>query len=125
MKRTCIPMLSLLAMAAGALAQPKAQPAPAPGEVGATVYRQVLPSTVWVHSDRGRGKLATGSGSLVDRGRRLVLTNYHVVGDVKAATVFFPDFGKDKKAIPERQHYLDRAAKLGIPGEVVEIDKEG
>ncbi|MFO0826386.1 MAG: serine protease [Gemmataceae bacterium] len=61
----------------------------------------------------------------MDKGRRLVLTNYHVVGDVKRATVYFPDFGPDKKAIPERKHYLDRSNRLGIPGEVVEIDKEG
>jgi hypothetical protein len=55
----------------------------------------------------------------------LVLTNYHVVGDVKRATVFFPDFGPDKKVIPERKHYLDRASRLGIPGDVIELDKEG
>jgi anion-transporting ArsA/GET3 family ATPase len=94
-------------------------------EAGVNVYRHVLRSTVWVHSDRGEGKLATGSGSLVDKGRRLVLTNYHVVGDVKKATVFFPVFDSDKKVIPERKYYLDRLSKLGIPGEVVELDKEG
>ena len=116
MTRTLGPLLALLA-AAAALAQTppkaeKADPAPPPADAGATVYRKVLGSTVWVHSDRGGGKLATGSGSLVDRGRRLVLTNYHVVGEVK-------------KAIPERKHYLDRAGRLGIPGEVIEVDKEG
>lgn len=93
-------------------------------DAGATAYRKVLGSTAWIHSDRGGGRLATGTGSLVDRGRRLVLTNYHVVGNVHKATVFFPDFGPDKKAIPERKHYLDRASKLGIPGEVVEVDRE-
>jgi V8-like Glu-specific endopeptidase len=91
-------------------------------EVGVRVYKQVLPSTVWVHSDRGAGKLATGSGSLIDKGRRLVLTNYHVVGDVKRTTVFFPAFD-DKKIVPERKFYLERATKLGIAGEVVEVDK--
>ena len=114
-------------MLAAALAAPAAQKTDplGPKDAGATVYKKVLPSTVWVHSDRGGGKLATGSGTLIDRGRRLVLTNYHVVGNVKKATVFFPDYGKDKRAIPERQHYLDRAGRLGIPGEVVELDKEG
>ncbi|MCS6865943.1 MAG: trypsin-like peptidase domain-containing protein [Gemmataceae bacterium] len=94
-----------------------------PADTGTTVYRKVVPSTVWIHSDRGRGKTATGSGSLVDKGRRLVLTNYHVVGDVKTATVYFPAF-EGHKIIPERQYYLDRAAQLGIAGQVVEIDKE-
>jgi len=117
-------LLLLLGLAPTAVAQPTKAEAPPPADAGATAYRKVLGSTVWIHSDRGSGRLATGSGSLVDKGRRLVLTNYHVVGDVKHATVFFPDYGPDKKAIPERKHYTDRAARLGIPGEVVEVDKE-
>ena len=100
-------------------AQPDATPST---EVGVRVYKQILPSTVWVHSERGGGKLATGSGSLIDKSRRLVLTNFHVVGDVKRTTVFFPSF-EEKKIVPERKFYLDRAAKLGIAGEVVELDK--
>lgn len=125
MTRLLTPLLLLLATGPVALAQAKTEPAPVPGDVGANVYRQVLHSAVWVHSDRGSGRLATGTGSLVDKGRRLVLTNYHVVGDVKRATVFFPDYGSDKKAISDRKHYIDHANKLGIPGDVVEIDKEG
>jgi hypothetical protein len=124
MTRTLL-SLALLLAAPVAHAQPKAEPAPQPKDTGANVYKQVVRSTVWVHSNRGGGRLLTGSGSLVDKGRRLVLTNYHVVGDVKKATVFFPDYGPDKKPIPERKHYQDRAERLGIPGEVIELDKEG
>ena len=108
--------------AVAAQPEPKTDP-PAPmTDAGVKVYRQVLQSAVWVHSERGNNKLATGSGSLIDKGRRLVLTNYHVVGDVKKATVFFPAF-EGKKIVPERRFYLDRVAKLGITGEVVEVDK--
>ena len=116
--------LILLAIFADGLASLAAQPDPAAPipDAGVKVYRQVLPSTVWVHSERGNGKLATGSGSLIDKGRRLILTNYHVVGNVNKATIFFPAF-EGKKIVPERKFYLERAAKLGIPGEVVEIDK--
>lgn len=122
------PFCALLAaalVAPAALPQPdKADPAatPPPLDAGATVYQKVVRSTVWVHSDRGGGRLATGSGSLIDKSRRLVLTNYHVVGDVRAATVFFPAF-TGTKTVPEKKFYTDRAAKLGIRGEVVEIDK--
>lgn len=119
-------LLTPVVMAASAvlaLAQPPAKTEPS--DAGVNVYKHVLRSTVWIHSERGRGVTASGSGSLVDKGRRLVLTNYHVVGDVKKATVFFPEFGSDKKVIPERSYYRDRAERLGIPGEVVEIDKEG
>ena len=101
--------------------EPKTEPPMPTTDTGISVYRQVLKSAVWIHSDRGGGKLATGSGSLIDKGRRLVLTNYHVVGEVKKATVFFPAF-EGKKVVPERRFYLDRAGKLGIPGEVVEVD---
>jgi hypothetical protein len=117
-RRLGIPVL--LISAACLVAQPEQNPA---AEAGVSVYRKVLPSTVWVHSDRGGGKRATGSGAIIDRGRRLVLTNYHVVGNVKKSTVFFPAFEKNR-VVPERQYYLDRAKRLGIPGEVVELDKE-
>jgi hypothetical protein len=124
MTRTTLPLLFLLAAGTAASAQPKGE-LPVPPDAGAGVYKRVVKSTVWIQSDRGGGRLATGSGSLVDQGRRLVLTNYHVVGDVKKATVFFPDYGTDKRPIPERQHYQGRAGRLGIPAEVVELDKEG
>jgi hypothetical protein len=128
MRWTFLSPLIVLLGSSPALAQSapaKTDPTPVPVEAGVNVYRHVLRSSVWIHSERGRGVLATGSGSLVDKGRRLILTNYHVVGDVKKATVFFPEFGADKKVIPERGYYRDRIEKLGIPGEVVEIDKEG
>ncbi len=123
-------MRSLFALCAAALfaaalpAQPTTEPAttPPPLDAGASVYQKVVRSTVWILSDRGGGRSATGSGALVDKGRRLVLTNYHVVGDVKAATVFFPVFN-GTKTVPEKKYYTDRAAKLGIAGEVVELDK--
>ncbi len=125
MRRTLFALLTLALLAPVALGQPKPEPAPQPADAGATVYQKVVRSTAWVHSDRGGGKLATGTGSLVDKGRRLVLTNYHVVGDVKRATVYFPEFeGREaKKTISDRKHYTDRAGKLGISGEVVELDK--
>ncbi len=123
MIRMLLAVLFFASISSPSVAQPKVEPVPL--DTGATVYQQVLPSTVWILSDRGGGQFASGSGALVDRGRRLVLTNYHVVGNVKNATVFFPEFDAKKKVVPERKHYLDRRKELGIPGEVVEIDKEG
>lgn len=122
MHRLLLALLLAGGFAPAALAQPKVEPKVEPVDAGASVYQKVVHSTVWVHSDRGGGRLATGSGSLVDKGRRLILTNYHVVGDVKTATVFFPVF-EGRKAISERKYYTDRAGRLGIPGEVVELDK--
>src|SRR4051812_47379288 len=119
MRRLLFAALTALWLAPVAAAQPKADPPKAdPVDAGASVYQKVVRSTVWVHSDRGGGRQAQGSGSLVDKGRRLVLTNYHVVGDVKNATVFFPQY-EGKKVVPDRKAY-----RTGIPGEVVEIDKQ-
>ncbi len=88
---------------------------------GSKVYKKAIPSVVWIHSTRDRG-LATGSGSLVDKEKRLVLTNYHVVEENPRAKVFFPDF-RDEKPIAEKKHYTDRAARLAIPGRVIALEK--
>ncbi len=89
---------------------------------GAEVYKKVVKSTVWIHSDRGR-LLATGTGSLIDKDARLVLTNFHVVGDVKRATIYFPAF-RDDKPIPERRYYIDHEKTLAIHGAVLAVDKQ-
>ncbi len=89
---------------------------------GASVYKAAVPSVVWVHSKRTNG-LATGSGSLIDVERRLVLTNYHVVQETPTAGIFFPQF-RDNQPIAEKDYYRDRAKRLAIAGKVVAIDKK-
>jgi hypothetical protein len=88
---------------------------------GAKIYKDAVASTVWVHSTRLLG-LATGSGTLIDAGRRLVLTNYHVVEENPRVTIFFPEY-RDGRPIPERTHYTDRAKRLGVRGKVIALDK--
>jgi hypothetical protein len=88
---------------------------------GAKVYQKTLKSVAWIHSPRGQGKLATGTGSLIDRKHRLILTNYHVVGDGDRVTVLFPSYDKGK-LIAERDYYLDRIKRNGIRGRVVARD---
>ena len=89
---------------------------------GAGVYKAAVPSVVWVHSKRTKG-LATGSGSLIDVERRLVLTNYHVVQETPTAGIFFPQF-RDNQPIAEKDYYRDRAKRLAIAGKVVALDKK-
>jgi len=95
---------------------------PTSAQEGAKVYKQVVPSVVWIHSARDRG-LATGSGTLVDKERRLVLTNYHVVQDTRDAKVFFPVF-RDGQPVAERDYYIDRLRRLSIHGTVIAVDKK-
>lgn len=88
---------------------------------GAAIYKKAIPSVVWIHSTRSNG-MATGSGALIDKDARLVLTNYHVVEENPKATIFFPQF-RDGSPIPEKVYYTDRTARLGINGKVLALDK--
>lgn len=52
------------------------------------------------------GSEGIGSGFVVDTTRKWVVTNYHVVGDSKSATVIFPD-GAKAEVEGWRAHYTD------------------
>ena len=106
-----LPMLLLLAW-----------PSESSAEEGAKVYKGAVPSVVWIHSTRDRG-LATGSGTLIDKDRRLVLTNYHVVQENPNAKVFFPVL-RDGQPVSEKEYYIDRAKRLAIGGKVILFNKK-
>jgi S1-C subfamily serine protease len=89
---------------------------------GAKVYQEGLKSVVWIYSPRGKDRAATGTGSLVDRKLKLILTNYHVAGDGDTALVMFPAY-KGKKVIAERDYYREHLKADGIRGKVVARDK--
>ena len=80
------------------------------------VYQGMVRSTAWVLTPKG-----SGTGALVDRTRRLVVTNYHVVEDMSEIMVCFPRF-QGGTLIAERKHYLENMPKLGIRGRVVAQD---
>ena len=107
-----LPLIIVSALPAAGFAQ---------GE-GAKVYKGAVPSVVWVHSTRDRG-LATGSGTLIDKERRLVLTNYHVVQENPNAKVFFAVL-RDGQPVSEKDYYIDRARRLSITGKVILFNKK-
>ena len=79
---------------------------------GGEVYQHVLKSSVWVVVPQRNG-LASGSGTLIDRTNRWVLTNFHVIADAdpsKPVLVFFPGY-KDGNLIAERDTYLRQSRK--------------
>jgi len=101
---------------------------PAQSENTERIYQRLLKSTVWVVVPRSRDsatnrvQVATGSGSLVDRARRLVLTNYHVVGrDSEHVLVTFPVHQDGKTAaVAERAFYQNMIRNgRGIRGKVI------
>ncbi len=79
------------------------------------VYNQTIDSVVWIHAGE-----FTGSGVLIDRRRKLVVTNQHVVENTVWVDVFFPwrnqngsvnknaDFYERKRASLQRERYLTK-----------------
>ncbi|MCA9222312.1 MAG: trypsin-like peptidase domain-containing protein [Planctomycetales bacterium] len=96
--------------------------APRIATADATIYQQALRSTTWVLAKNSDGT-SSGTGVLVDLDRKLVVTNAHVVGDARAAVLFFADLSDGQPNV-SRQHYLDNVRKLGIRGRVVAVDRK-
>lgn len=88
----------------------------------AKIYQDTLHSTVWVLTKTG-GKTSSGTGVLVDSERKLVVSNFHVVGEARNAIIFFPDIKGGKPEVG-RKHYIDNVGKLGIRGRVVAVDRK-
>ena len=86
------------------------------------VYKKALPSTVWVLA-KTAGTTSSGTGVLIDAEKKLVITNFHVVGEARAAVIFFPDM-KNEKPIVTQKHYLDNVKTLGIRGRVLSVDRK-
>ncbi len=85
-----------------------------------TIYQYVLKSVVLIMMRQGEGWAIGGTGLLIDRDNRLVLTNYHVVQDSGDLTVFAPIYNTDGKLISDRRAYLGQAMRVdGIKGKVL------
>jgi tetratricopeptide (TPR) repeat protein len=88
---------------------PAARLAPSPGEI----YDQALHATALVHAGPRQG-----TGWLADAARKLLVTDYHVVGKEESVTVVFPDF-KDGKLIAESRYYRENGPALARKGRAV------
>ena len=77
---------------------------------GQLVYKHVLKSAAWILVKKGE-QASMGSGTLVDRKNRLVLTNHHVAGEADSdLLVFFPVY-RDGKPISEREVHLKQTRR--------------
>jgi serine protease Do len=108
-------LLTLCALAAGLAAA-------SPAFADAKVYEQALQSTTWVLT-KTAGKTSSGTGVLIDAEKKLVVTNFHVVGEARNAIVFFPAM-QNEKPIVTRKHYVDNVKTLGIRGRVLGVDRK-
>lgn len=96
--------------------------APQAAFADAKVYQRTLRSTVWIIAKSQQG-YSTGSGVLVNRKKKQIVTNFHVVGASKEVLVFFPQF-EDGRLVAERNHYIDGADSFGIRGNVLLADQK-
>ena len=83
----------------------------------ADVYQRALHSTVWILAPDG-ANVSIGTGVLVDKERRLVVTNQHVVGKSATAQVFFPRY-RAGLAVADPKEYLKLAKTEAIPADVL------
>jgi predicted Zn finger-like uncharacterized protein len=79
---------------------------------GNSVYKYVLKSVCMIRTltDVQTGAGAIGSGQVIDRENRLVLTNYHVVHGLRDFIVLFPVYDDKGKVIAEKEVYRKLAS---------------
>jgi S1-C subfamily serine protease len=90
-----------------AAAQPKALS-------GEEVYLRLLRSAALIESPQG-----SGSGFVVDADKKLVATNYHVVGSESNVFVIFPLRDDKGAVVTDSGEYKRKARDIAIKGEVV------
>jgi S1-C subfamily serine protease len=102
-----------------------AAPARPQSDSSENVYKRTLKGTVWILARRGSDRGAFGTGCLIDKTHKLVVTNFHVVGEGEGNLwILFPQF-EAGKLLAERSHYFDLITRgKAIPGRVVLRDKK-
>src|SRR5438874_5181623 len=88
--------LALAVLANGATEEPRS---------GAEIYQQALRSTAWVKVYQDNKLRNTGTGLLVDRFRKLLVTNQHVVGGQELVEVVFPLY-QGGAVVADKKNYI-------------------
>jgi S1-C subfamily serine protease len=89
-----------------------------PAQASIAIYQQTLKSTGLVQTPMRDGRFMTGTCWVVDRERKLVMTNKHVVLDSQTTKVLFPRY-RDGKVLTRVADYRGASP---IPGRVVAVD---
>jgi S1-C subfamily serine protease len=91
----------------------------------AKLYKEVVDSAVFIITPiPEKHALSRGSGSLIDKTRRYVLTNYHVVHEEDKIYVQFPVHLKSGEILKDKEKYMDRwKAGEAIKGTVLHRDR--
>ena len=90
---------------------------------GTNIYKRSIKSVVWVYDKISANTARIGSGTLIDVKDRLIITNYHVVGDDPSVYILFPDLDKSGNPINDRTAYTDKIRAGAAPkGKVLTRD---
>lgn len=71
------------------------------------IYNQAINSVVWIETFDGNVSFGKGSGVLIDKTRRLVVTNAHVIGNAEFIYVFFPWRNPNRNLNKDEDFYLE------------------
>ena len=77
------------------------------------LYTQAMRSVVWILN---LDEESQGSGVLIDKERKLVVTNQHVTDNAGFVFVSFPVQDQDRKLIGDRNYYLENYLSLALNG---------
>ena len=79
----------------------------APADLSAQlIYDQAIDSVVWIRA-KGDNVIHRGSGVLIDKGRKFIITNQHVIDNAERISVFFPYKDQNGKVRKESDFYED------------------
>jgi S1-C subfamily serine protease len=80
------------------------------------IYPRLMRSTVLIARENG----GWGTGWIIDRKQKLVVTNHHVIAGANGVTVYFPAKGQDGKWISEQKYYVGN--NIGVGARVLDSD---
>ncbi|MBN1910507.1 MAG: serine protease, partial [Pirellulales bacterium] len=117
----CLFVLLLPSVPTLAKERPSVKPKAAPAKADAAkslpkldprdVYRRLLKSTAWIIRHEADDRYFEGTGWLLDKKKRLLVTNEHVVKNVDDVEVYFP-VKKDSEVVIEREYYTDEVKPI-------------
>jgi tetratricopeptide (TPR) repeat protein len=84
------------------------------------VYKKMLPGVVFIGVTNAEGDSWQGTGWVLDREQRLVVTNQHVIEGVEECSVFFPMFEEGRLITSLAQSLIPSRA---IAGHVIDSDQ--
>ncbi|MCS7269505.1 MAG: serine protease [Gemmataceae bacterium] len=81
---------------------------------GEDIYRRLVRSVVMVEDNTGHG-----SGFVISRQQRLIVTNYHVVRGSRRVGLLFPLYDDQGEVITDLRKYMSRIREAGVVGDVL------